>query len=715
MKKAVSFLLALTLLAALFIPGVSAAESYAGKTVVLYTGNLRGNLDVYAQIAAVKADYQAKGAQVVLVDAGNFLQGSAYANSDRGILVYGLMSLVGYDLAAMGKYEFVYGDATTGYVYHGNYMKYYTQAELQNGAQELTYRRNAPWAAEAITATRPARAAASFQTISSNIAVAAENSGYYAFEPNAVIEVGGRKLGFFAVTASDVENELQDGFLRGYTLLDAPVKPTDCDLTVALTNGGACTADIVIDATDGKQLVGAYVIDNATMTARQETVTLGAEDETVAAVVAAAKERASETVGKSEVILNGSDRANWSGETNLGDLTADALKWYAENRFEGFAKDVPVVAVQNGGNCDNYIYDGDITQTDLLRALPFSPMGVGILYLTGEQLLETLEAATQSAVCAGWAQVSGLEYTVAAYKEFKAGAEYGDFYEVDAVNRVTIRSVGGKDFDANATYAVIADNFLMNGNDTYYVFKNAKNADGAKYLNNGNGVKTRDIVAMYIKEVLNGTIDSRYAEPQGRIIVTDEEPEEPFVNPYTDVAESAWYFDAVAYAHRNKLMNGTGENRFEPEAEMTRAMLVTVLYRADGAPEASEFENPFRDVDNSWYTDAICWAADKGIVNGTAADRFSPNDFVTREQMVTILFRYANYKKTVNGERAELKDFADADAVSPYAVEAMRWAVAGKIIRGSVEGGRNCIRPAASATRAEVAAVLMRFVELLKA
>lgn len=714
MKKILSLLLALTLIAALFVPVASAAGEYAGKTVVLYTGNLRGDIDVYPQIAAVKADYTAKGAKVVLVDAGNFLQGTAGANTSRGAAVYDLMALVGYDLAALGKYDFSYGDATTGYSYHGNFKKYYTQAELQNGAEELSYRQNAPWAAEAVMATRPAREAASFRTICSNLSVAEENSGYYAFAPNAVLEVGGLKLGFYALTDAAVTELLQDGFLKGYTLLDTPVKPEGCDLTIALTNGAACEADAVIDASAGKQLVGALIIDNATKTVTKEAVTLGAKDANIAAAVVSVKEKNDTVIGKSEVILDGSDRANWNGETNLGDLTADALKWYAENKFEGFAKDVPVVAIQNGGNCDNYLYDGEITSTDLLRALPFSPMGVGILYLTGEQLLEAVEASTQKADCPAWAQVAGMEYTVAAYKEFKPGEEYGKFFKVESVNRVTITSVGGKAFDPKATYAVVADNFLMNGNDSYYVFKNAKGAENAKYLNNGNGVKTRDVVAKYIAEVLGGTIGQTYAKPQGRITVLTEEPVVPFVNPYQDVAENAWYYEAVQYTAQNKLMNGMGNDKFAPEAKMTRAMLVTVLYRAEGAPEASELANPFKDVKDSWYTDAVCWAAAKGIVKGTAADRFSPDENVTREQMVTILFRYAQYKSAASEARAELTDFADAGSVSDYAKEALRWAAAEKIILGSVENGKNSIRPAATATRAEVAAVLMRFVELLK-
>lgn len=713
MKKVLSMLLALTLLLAVFVPAASAAGDYAGKTVLLYTGNLRGDIDVYARIAALKAEYEAKDANVVLVDAGNCLQGSAYANATRGKAVTDLMTMVGYDVAAMGKYDFVYGDATTGYIYHGNYYKYYTQAELVDGAEELTYRQNAPWASEAVMATRPEIMPAGFYAVSSNLTASVENSGYYSFDPYFVVPVTDLNVGVVAITDPTTADFLQDGFLDGYTFTEeAPEKPYGSDIVVALVNGGeACEADIVIDATAGTPIVGAYVIDNETKAITEEEVKLDIVDPTVAAAVAAVKAEAVTVIGKSEVTLDGSDRAGWNGETNLGDLTADALKWYAENKFEGFAKDVPVVAIQNGGNCDNYLYDGDITDVDLLRALPFSPMGVGILYLTGEQLLEAVEASTQSENCPAWAQVSGMEYTIAAYKEFKAGAEYGDYYEVETVNRVTITSVGGKEFSKDATYAVIADNFLMNGNDTYYVFKNAKEAEGAKYLNNGNGVKTRDIVAMYIKEVLGGTVGSAYAEPQGRITVVTEAPEIPFVNPYTDVAETAWYYDAVKYTYQNGLMDGTSKDKFEPETQMTRAMLVTVLYRAEGKPEASEFENPFRDVDDSWYTDAICWAADKGIVDGVAPDKFAPNDPVTREQMVTILYRYATSKGTAGDGKADLSSFPDAKQISSYAQDAMAWAVAGNIIQGSKVGGEDYLLPADTATRAQIATVLMRFLE----
>ena len=190
-----------------------------------------------------------------------------------------------------------------------------------------------------------------------------------------------------------------------------------------------------------------------------------------------------------------------------------------------------------------------------------------------------------------------------------------------------------------------------------------------------------------------------------------EVPEVPFVNPYTDVKETDWFYEAVKYTSVNDLMNGMGKDTFEPQTEMTRAMLVTVLYRTEGSPDVSGLENPFKDVDESWYTDAVCWAAANQIVNGVSDGVFAPDAPVTREQMVTILFRYTEYKGKISESRADLDSFPDADQVRSYAKEAMSWAVAEEIIQGSAEGGKTYILPASSATRAEIATVLMRFVK----
>ena len=133
MKKLLSILLILALLAGLCAVPASAEEtSYAGKTVLIVTGNFRGQIDYYACVKYIKDSYISKGAEVILVDAGNYLQGSAWSDASMGEAVYDLMEAVGYDAAAMGLAEFSYTSATTGYTYHGNFTRYYTQAMLQN-------------------------------------------------------------------------------------------------------------------------------------------------------------------------------------------------------------------------------------------------------------------------------------------------------------------------------------------------------------------------------------------------------------------------------------------------------------------------------------------------------------------------------------------------------------------------------------------------------
>lgn len=179
------------------------------------------------------------------------------------------------------------------------------------------------------------------------------------------------------------------------------------------------------------------------------------------------------------------------------------------------------------------------------------------------------------------------------------------------------------------------------------------------------------------------------------------------VLPFTDVREADWFYDDVVYAYENGLFSGTSDTTFSPNASMTRAMLVTVLYRLEGQPTVSG-RSGFSDVKlNSYYEDAVTWAADNGIVNGTGTTTFSPNANVTREQMAAILYRYAQYKQYGTTASAGLNGFSDAAKVSTYAKAPLSWAVAEKLVNGSE--GR--LLPTGNATRAQVAAILHRFVE----
>ena len=236
MKKSLSLLLAVMMIVALLIPAASAAGAYEGKTVVIYTGNLNGDVDLYAKVAAAKADYAAKGADVLLVDAGNYLQGKAAANVDRGLSIYNLMDAAGYDAAAMGTREFFYADATTGMIYHANLHKYFTQAELLRGAEAEEYRINAPWAAEAVMDSREAKAPAAFKVVSSNVTKGEDATGYYDFDASAGFFDGAVTV--YALTDTTVPALLQDDFAKGYTFGDPAAVQFGSGISVCLNNSG---------------------------------------------------------------------------------------------------------------------------------------------------------------------------------------------------------------------------------------------------------------------------------------------------------------------------------------------------------------------------------------------------------------------------------------------------------------------------------------------
>ena len=181
--------------------------------------------------------------------------------------------------------------------------------------------------------------------------------------------------------------------------------------------------------------------------------------------------------------------------------------------------------------------------------------------------------------------------------------------------------------------------------------------------------------------------------------------------PFTDVVAGTWYYGAAAYAYNNGLFAGMTPTTFAPNATMTRAMLVSVLWRLAGAP-APKAPNTFVDVpDGAWYTDAVTWAAENGVVSGIGGSRFDPSGFVTREQTAEILYNYAHSKGYDVSARADLTVFQDAGSVSGWAEKALSWANAAGLINGTVRDGQTILDPQGSASRAQVAMILMNYVE----
>ncbi len=182
-------------------------------------------------------------------------------------------------------------------------------------------------------------------------------------------------------------------------------------------------------------------------------------------------------------------------------------------------------------------------------------------------------------------------------------------------------------------------------------------------------------------------------------------------SPFTDVPDNAWYKEAVDYVVDKGLMAGTSADKFSPDLITSRAMIVTILYRLEGRP-AVYGTSPFNDVAaNTWYTKAVAWAAANGIVMGYGNGKFGPDDLITREQFAAMLYRYANFKGYDTSKAASLSGYTDAANISGYAVPAMKWAKAEKLITGRT---KTTLVPQGKATRAEAAAILMRFIENVK-
>lgn len=204
----------------------------------------------------------------------------------------------------------------------------------------------------------------------------------------------------------------------------------------------------------------------------------------------------------------------------------------------------------------------------------------------------------------------------------------------------------------------------------------------------------------------DGGVSLRFTHASQYAIVIDDYDHGAEELPFTDVAEDAWYYDAVSYVYAEGLMAGTSATTFSPDITTSRAMIAVILWRLEGGPAVEEYTDFFDVADGLWYTKAIRWASNAGVVGGYPNGSFGPNDPITREQFAVMLYRYADYKGWDVTELADLSDFTDTDKISGYAVTAIRWANAAGIVGGYND---STLQPQGSARRSEAASMLMRF------
>ena len=715
MKKLLSLFLTLAMACSLAVTAgavevTSAAASdpdLTGSIVILHTNDVHGAIDGYAKVAALKDAYEAEGAYVLLLDAGDFSQGTVAVSNSKGAAAVELMELAGYDAATTGNHEFDYG--------YENLVKLAGEADFPIVAANVLYK------------------------------------GKTAFEDSVTFTTpDGTKIGVFGLATPETATKANPAKIKGVTILgdksmfDCAQAQVDaleaegCEYIVALGHLGIDAEsagnrstdllekvdgiDVFIDghshstledvqgvAKDGKvgdtyltstgtklENVGVVTIDEkGAITAENvSTESLVASDKTIADRAAAIQKEIDDAYGKvfarTEVELDGEKPHVRTGETNMGDLITDALVWGAKQN------DLKVdAALTNGGGIRATIKKGDITKEDVLTVLPFGNT-LATVEVTGAELLEALEASTYCTpeAVGGFPQVSGIVFTVDASKPYDQGEQYpgSTYYAPKTINRVTIQSVGGKAFNPKATYTIATNDFTAAGGDTYYAFSAAGFVD--------TGIVMDEVVSDYIAEELNGVVTAEdYGAPEGRITIK-------LGLPFTDVASSAAYYDAVKYCYDNDIFKGVTATTFLPDNTITRGQMVTVLWRINGSPEPKA-ANPFGDVAaSSPFVKAIAWAAENGLTNGYTATTFRPGQAISRQQFLTILYRYAKfmgYDVSV-GEDTNILSYEDAAQVNPIFVPAMQWACGSGVLVAD-----KTLTPTAPAPRWQVAEFLANF------
>ena len=515
-----------------------------GKTVILHTNDVHGSIELYAKVAAMKDDYEARGAQVILADAGDYSQGTVYVSVNKGKDAVTMMNAAGYDVATIGNHEFDYG-----------------YAQLKSNLNS-----------------------AAFKVVCANVL----QDGSPVFDAYTMINKGGVQVAFVGLETPEAQTKANPALIQGLTFLagdemyaavqtQVDAARTDgADIVIVLTHLGVDSSsepntsydlyekvtgiDFIIDGhshtvmtkgPEGEPIqstgtalnnIGVITIDNATKKIESNelipiwhTEEVDGEnvpvydytksDETVAnaakAIIDPIDADYDQKFAESAVDLNGAKApGNRTEETNLGDLITDAMMWAIKTKAPGVDMN-NAVAITNGGGIRAAIAKGDITKKDVNTVLPFGNT-LAVVYVKGSELLEALEVSTYCTPksLGGFPQFAGMEVELNTACEYDANdTTYpgSTYFGPKSINRITIKTVNGKAFDKDATYAVITNDFLAAGGDTYYAFAAAQTQFDT-------GLPLDEILMEYITVELNGVVTDKYAAPQGRLTIVNNPP-----------------------------------------------------------------------------------------------------------------------------------------------------------------------------------------------
>ena len=546
MRKVLALLLSVVMTLTLLVSSAWADEPKPlnGKTVILHTNDVHGSIELYAKVAAMKDDYEAQGAQVILADAGDYSQGTVYVSVNKGKDAVTMMNAAGYDVATIGNHEFDYG-----------------YAQLKSNLDSAV-----------------------FKVVCANVL----QDGSPVFDAYTMINKGGVQVAFVGLETPEAQTKANPALIQGLTFLagdemyaavqtqvDA-ARTAGADIVIVLTHLGVDSSsepntsydlykkvsgiDFIIDGhshtvmtkgPEGEPIqstgtalnnIGVITIDNATkkiesnelipiwhteeVDGKEVTVyDYTKSDETVAnaakAIIDPIDADYDQKFAESAVDLNGAKApGNRTEETNLGDLITDAMMWAIKTKAPGVDMN-NAVAITNGGGIRAAIAKGDITKKDVNTVLPFGNT-LAVVYVKGSELLEALEVSTYCTPksLGGFPQFAGMEVELNTACEYDANdTTYpgSTYFGPKSINRITIKTVNGKAFDKDATYAVITNDFLAAGGDTYYAFAAAQTQFDT-------GLPLDEILMEYITVELNGVVTDKYAAPQGRLTIVNNPP-----------------------------------------------------------------------------------------------------------------------------------------------------------------------------------------------
>ena len=563
MKKLLSLVLALVMvltMTAVFAEGTEEADwtaaeyaahadirytldkDYTGKTVILHSNDVHGQLKGYAYIAGLRTYFESLGAEVILADIGDFSQGTVYVSSTKGFSAVEMMNAAKYDVVTLGNHEFDFG--------YPQLKENLSKAQFTTICASITDDETGNSILPAVYTKKTAGGLTiSFVGVETPETVTKVNPGlintitFAAFDKlyettqdavNLVRESSDLVIGMCHLGV-DVESKL-----NGYRSTDLLGKVSGFDMILDGHSHTVMTAGQhgePIQSTGTKfAYIGVVIIDNEAKGIESNFLiptyidsnlyTFNYIDEAVKAesdrIMAEVDKEYNSVFATTEALLNGEKApGNRTEETNLGDLITDAIVWSVTK--EGGIEQVEpnaIVGITNGGGIRVTIQPGEVTKKDINNVLPFGNT-VAVVYVTGAELLEALEASTfcNPDPVGGFPQTSGIEWTLDTTKPYDQGDVYvldgkeSSYFAPKTINRVTITAINGEPFDPNATYAVVTNNFCAVGGDTYNVFARSTSSFDT-------GITLDEAVIAFVTEVLNGKItEEAYGQPRGSLTI----------------------------------------------------------------------------------------------------------------------------------------------------------------------------------------------------